>query len=95
MTADMLRKLIVELGQRARFRQDFSAYAIRRAHSNALDNPVSTAGRQMRMSHTQTSTYLDAYISSMLDIDSQAIMLGIEKEKEPFDLIRSIMFEHD
>ncbi|KAG8623403.1 hypothetical protein KVT40_008379 [Elsinoe batatas] len=95
LTVNCLRDQLKNLGQRAGFRQDLSAYAIRRAHGNTLDNALTTAERQMRMSHAQSHTYSDAYISQISAVDSQALVFGTTQEKRSYDLIRSMMFEHD
>ncbi|KAF2226738.1 hypothetical protein BDZ85DRAFT_256687 [Elsinoe ampelina] len=82
---DMLRRL----GARAGYTIRLTPYQFRRGHANILDSAVTPAERRQRMGHVD-DTALNAYISQISGVDTQAIIHGEAQEQDLFHKARSI-----
>ncbi|KAJ5035249.1 hypothetical protein J3E74DRAFT_232059 [Bipolaris maydis] len=86
--------MIRSLGQRAGYKDKLTAYCFRRGYGNAIDKIVTAAQRQQLMGHANPNIF-QTYISSMIGIDSQSVVLGRDQRMELINNHSSMMLHRN
>ena len=110
LTTEALRTSLLEIGCRAGYEQEFSAYSIRRGYGNKLDSEstflilfsishnfaefLTPAERNRQMGHSNDNIFT-AYMSRISAIDIQNIIDGKAPDQKLIDYLRSMECDKD
>ncbi|KAH7551112.1 hypothetical protein BM1_09986 [Bipolaris maydis] len=86
--------MIRSLGQRAGYKDKLTSYCFRRGYGNAIDKIVTAAQRQQLMGHANPNIF-QTYISSMIGIDSQSVVLGRDQRMDLINNHSSMMLHRN
>ncbi|XP_014561718.1 hypothetical protein COCVIDRAFT_33313 [Bipolaris victoriae FI3] len=86
--------MIRSLGERAGYKDKLTAYCFRRGYGNAIDKIATTAQRVQAMGHSDDHVF-QAYLSSMIGIDSQNIIFGRDQRMDLINKHSSMMLHRN
>ncbi|KAF2865404.1 hypothetical protein BDV95DRAFT_259090 [Massariosphaeria phaeospora] len=94
LSYDCLNNLVKSVGQRAGYKERLSAYCFRRGYGNQIDKVSNTAVRKQLMGHRDNDTFKH-YVSQVVGIDSQSLVLGRAQNQAFVDSQMSMMFKRN